>query len=523
MKPEEIGHYLKELRLQHKLTQKELASKLHITHQAVSNWEKGKALPDISILSQLGDVYGVSIDNLLLKEVTGEQPPKKKRMALRRILTFFGLSISLNFIASFLFYNRHIVSSTIFVVFLMIGSLLYSYLRKERKWWIEYLIITGLILIVSLITIPRNIHYFMMDTTNYFELDDQVEINYPRQFDEMTKVVTFEHIFDTYAMIYTESEEDIDIFNLSKYHEGEYQTIETPNMPIYDIVFYDQSIYLTTYDDSIPGAFKLYELDFETKEFTVLYESQEVLRMYKAFYQIYFISDPFLEPQTNVYEFDPTTKVMSDPFELDFPVYGMAPHFVRIEDDGDLRFEDYLILSVTNLEPDNPINSIAVFDYQFDLQHVLYEEQDAVIHLLFHDYGNTVIGTRNGAILFQNLDTVTLGEEYARWPKIVSPDIIRVNESLYQRDWDTDEFHLYSDTLFYENNEPQGARFLISDGVENLYALDNHFIGVVQPVPREIETPRYSSATRATMYVMGTLSYGLFLTLGHKPTQPRKS
>ena len=69
---------------EHSFTQKELAGKLYITHQAVSNWEKGKALPDIGILSQLGDIYGISIDNLLLKVKIEDKP---------MIVCFFALII----------------------------------------------------------------------------------------------------------------------------------------------------------------------------------------------------------------------------------------------------------------------------------------------------------------------------------------------------------------------------------------------------------------------------------------------
>lgn len=517
MQPEEIGSYLKSLRLQHNLTQKELASKLHITHQAVSNWEKGKSLPDISILSQLGDVYGVSIDNLLLKE-NGQEEPKKAPMILRRIMVFLGLVMSLNFMAAFLFYNYHIVTSVVNVFLFLILSLLYSFLIRHRKPWIEYLIITAVFIIISLITIPGNFRFYMLDTTDYMKLDEQVDIIYPREFDEMTQAVKYQYIFDQFAIIFTEAEEDIDFFNLSKFYEGGYETIETPGMPIQDLLVVNERIFVTTFDASLPGEFKLYELDFETKEFTLLYESQDVLRMYHAFQQLYFISDPHLEPQTKIYQYDLQTEDMSPPITVDFTVYGMTEYFAEYEDDGGTHMETYFIMSVTNVPSGNGNNVIGLFNYDFELEHTLYEEQDAVRHLLFHDYGHVLIGTEDGAILFQDLDYIRLGEAYARWPKVVSPEMIRVNESLYQEDFQTEEFHLYSEGLFYDDEYYiQGARFLLSDENNDLFAIDNELFGVVRPVGREIEEPRLPSGTRLTLYIIGGLTYGGFLVLGHKP------
>ena len=152
MKPIDIGNYLKELRLRHNLTQKELASKLHITHQAVSNWEQGKSIPDISILSQLGEFYGVSIDNIVLnQEFEKPKEEQKKPMALRRTFAFFGLFFSLLCFSIFVNYERHYVTYILFVVFLLILSLLYSYLLKQRNRIIEYSIITGILMIVFIL------------------------------------------------------------------------------------------------------------------------------------------------------------------------------------------------------------------------------------------------------------------------------------------------------------------------------------------------------------------------------------
>ena len=47
------------------LTQEELAEKCSVTPQAVSKWENGLTSPDISLLPRLGEVFGVTTDELL--------------------------------------------------------------------------------------------------------------------------------------------------------------------------------------------------------------------------------------------------------------------------------------------------------------------------------------------------------------------------------------------------------------------------------------------------------------------------
>ncbi|HEL1559773.1 helix-turn-helix domain-containing protein [Streptococcus suis] len=55
------------------LSQDELAEKLYISRQAVSKWENGEATPDIDKLVQLAEIFGVSLDYLVL----GKEPEKE--------------------------------------------------------------------------------------------------------------------------------------------------------------------------------------------------------------------------------------------------------------------------------------------------------------------------------------------------------------------------------------------------------------------------------------------------------------
>lgn len=68
---EKVGAYIMILRKAKKYTQQGLAEKLGVSHQAVSNWERGESMPDISILPELASLLGTTTDNILSADKEG--------------------------------------------------------------------------------------------------------------------------------------------------------------------------------------------------------------------------------------------------------------------------------------------------------------------------------------------------------------------------------------------------------------------------------------------------------------------
>lgn len=64
----EFGNYLYDLRKKAGFSQNELAWQLGVTNKAVSKWENGKCKPSTETLRKLATVYGVSVDDLLIKK-----------------------------------------------------------------------------------------------------------------------------------------------------------------------------------------------------------------------------------------------------------------------------------------------------------------------------------------------------------------------------------------------------------------------------------------------------------------------
>lgn len=65
MDSEKFGKLIKELRKQKKLTQKELGEKLHITDKAISKWERGLSIPDITMINKLAEIFEISVSELI--------------------------------------------------------------------------------------------------------------------------------------------------------------------------------------------------------------------------------------------------------------------------------------------------------------------------------------------------------------------------------------------------------------------------------------------------------------------------
>ncbi|MDD3338142.1 MAG: helix-turn-helix transcriptional regulator [Lachnospiraceae bacterium] len=61
----DIGKQLKDARISAGLTQENVAEKINVSRQTISNWENEKTYPDLISIIKLSDLYGISLDALL--------------------------------------------------------------------------------------------------------------------------------------------------------------------------------------------------------------------------------------------------------------------------------------------------------------------------------------------------------------------------------------------------------------------------------------------------------------------------
>ena len=79
------GKLIAQLRLENKLTQKDVANALGISAKTISKWENGKGFPDISLISGLSELFRVDISKLL----AGELPNNKKEAGQMKKTKFY--------------------------------------------------------------------------------------------------------------------------------------------------------------------------------------------------------------------------------------------------------------------------------------------------------------------------------------------------------------------------------------------------------------------------------------------------
>lgn len=91
MDQEKIGQFIKKIRNQQKLSQQKFAEKYGVTYQAVSKWETGKNIPDLSILKQMCQEYHMNLDDFLETKI----PKKKTKMFFILPLLLFPFIIGI--------------------------------------------------------------------------------------------------------------------------------------------------------------------------------------------------------------------------------------------------------------------------------------------------------------------------------------------------------------------------------------------------------------------------------------------
>lgn len=130
----------------HKDTQLDLARKLNYSDKSVSKWERGEGLPDVFILAQIAQLYGVTVSNLI-----GEvAPPKKSNPHFH--LYILILSVALVFAIAAILFSAFLIAEVhfpawLFFVYAVPVSAIVCIVFTSLWWgiWMQGLSITVLI------------------------------------------------------------------------------------------------------------------------------------------------------------------------------------------------------------------------------------------------------------------------------------------------------------------------------------------------------------------------------------------
>ena len=103
-----IGEYIQLKRKAIGITQQDLGDKLGVTSKAVSKWECGVALPDVSLFKDLSEILNIEIEELLNGEDNKEIPvDKKKNIAIIVLSTITFLLLIISILLGIFFYNNY--------------------------------------------------------------------------------------------------------------------------------------------------------------------------------------------------------------------------------------------------------------------------------------------------------------------------------------------------------------------------------------------------------------------------------
>ena len=114
-----IGQNISEYRKLSNMSQIELAEKLNYSDKAISKWERGESLPDIIVIKQIADIFGITLNDLI-----GQKDTKKKRIDLKKLVRTktFVLLLSMGLV--------WLVGAIVFVCFQMLD------IWQDKNWLI---------------------------------------------------------------------------------------------------------------------------------------------------------------------------------------------------------------------------------------------------------------------------------------------------------------------------------------------------------------------------------------------------
>ena len=124
MNQNKVGEFIKKLRCDNHLTQKEFAELFGVTYQAVSKWENGLNIPDIAILKEISDKFHVDINELLGGKAKKKSYMKRYILISVCVLLVVGLFLAYQFTHNHDFIFKTVSSSC--DDFRVLGSMAYN-------------------------------------------------------------------------------------------------------------------------------------------------------------------------------------------------------------------------------------------------------------------------------------------------------------------------------------------------------------------------------------------------------------
>ena len=134
MRPEEFGPFLAEQRKKKNMTQTEFAERLHVSTAAVSKWERGKCLPELSKLEDIAEVLEISVLEVMQCRISPEP------VAVEAVKETYAETASLSQKQHRANVRKWLAGAAVLAVVLGLGmaSQVFPLWRIAEVWWPSY-------------------------------------------------------------------------------------------------------------------------------------------------------------------------------------------------------------------------------------------------------------------------------------------------------------------------------------------------------------------------------------------------
>ena len=513
MEYKEVGALLRSLRIKHGYKQAELAELLHVTHQAVSRWEKGTNMPNLLSLIGLKKLYHISIDELLL-EVEPKIDRTKQDYVPKWYFRFFLLPVllmGLSFGLALFYFHLNMLLPTIMIAILfgLVLSVMMVVIKVRNRGY-SFLITLGILLFLNGTIYLSNKHYFDLMEVPYFVETDQYTTNIPPS--NLPQISLRYQIDDqAFVMMVSIGEANIQLYDINAELSSMVTYVNTMNLPVMSITILGNNAYFTTYERGSGGS-SLHELDLVTKEIRLLVSTNQRFNVVASKAALYLIEldDLILDHQEIIYMWDGQDILWVT--ELHVEIVDIIYH------EG---FEDFFVSITRNVDP-NPYNfgNIFIYDDQFvkqaqvferDMQeyftlkrinnHVYTSLDNEIIRLLFNQV--TYTGVQGGEYLIHDIGTI-----YLLGGQIVDSNLNIIAQNTY----------------YTPDYRPENAIFVFSrEDTRSAIAIQSNVITLLKSYSRQVEVLTFPSYWRHVIFAISIPFIALVMTFGTTITyKPKK-
>lgn len=134
----DIGKNIRDLRLRAGITQEEMAEKLFVTRQTVSNYENGKSRPDVDMLVKIAELFTVDVSTVIY----GIPADTGKRQKYRRVLILTCVAIAFGILTGWLYHVTMLYRNQTYILFpfVLVADIGVPAAWMLTGWWLMELL-----------------------------------------------------------------------------------------------------------------------------------------------------------------------------------------------------------------------------------------------------------------------------------------------------------------------------------------------------------------------------------------------